>query len=448
MDGPVVLAGDEGYDEERSGFELTVTHHPAVIVGVTRAADVVEAVRWAADRGLPVAVQATGHGASVPADDAVLLNTRRLDGVSVDPVAGTATIEAGVRWERVIAAAEPHGLVPLSGSAPFVGAVSFTLGGGLGLMSRAHGLAWDHVVAFDVVTADGQLRHVTPDNEPDLFWGVRGSKGNLGIVTSLTVRLFPVERIYGGRLFLDGEHLRAALDTWTGWTATLDDETSTSFFMTQFPQDDTLPESLNGRYVLQIRLAYVGTDLEVGRRRFAELRDALPPAFQDTLAVLPYRESGSVHGDPPSPVPSQSRTVRLARPDAGLLDVLVERAGSGSVFGVEVRLLGGALDRAAPVPGAARRPRGAVLNVYVASLVPEPAEAPAIAAAQQAFLDALAPWSVPGAELNFLAGVNTGVHLTRDAYLPEDYERLRQLKARWDPQNRFCFNPNIPPADS
>ena len=446
--GPVLLPYAAGYDGERSGFELTVEHHPAVAVGATQADDVVAAVRWAAGEGLPVAVQATGHGASAPADGAVFISTRRMDAVTIDPAAASATFGPGVRWERVIEAAARSGLAPLSGSAPFVGATSYTLGGGLGLMSRTYGLASDSVVEFDLVTADGRLLRVTPETEPDLFWGVRGSKGNLGIVTSLTVRLFPVSLVHGGSLFVDGEHLRPALATWLDWAGRIDESTATSFFMVQFPSDDALPPALNGRYVLTIRLAYVGPDLEVGRRSFAELRAALPPLLAGQIQDLPYTQAGQIHHDPPSPVPTQSRTARLAAPDAELLDLLVERAGPGTrvTFGVEVRLLGGALDRPSPTPGAVRPPIGAALNVYIASLVPDPDQAEAIGAAHQEFLDALAPWLVPGAEVNFLAGRNTTVELTRAAFVPEDYERLQRLKAEWDPGNMFRFNPNIPPV--
>lgn len=448
VEGPVLLPGEDGYDDERAGFELTVDQHPAVAVGAVSAQDVVAAVVWAAAQGLPVAVQATGHGASSPADGVVYVSTKRMQDMRVDPEAKTATFGAGVRWEKVIAAAAEHGLAPLSGSAPFVGATSYTLGGGLGLMSRTYGLASDSVVEFDLVTADGRLLRVLPESEPDLFWGVRGSKGNLGIVTSLTVRLYPVPLLYGGSFFIDGEHLRSALATWLDWTAGIDEWTATSVFMVQFPNADGLPPALTGNFVLTIRLSYVGPDLESGWRSFAELREALPPLLDGEVADLTYIEAGAIHNDPPSPVPSQSRTVRLKAPDAKLLDLLVETAGPGTdvSFGVEARLLGAALDRPSPVPGAVRPPIGADLNIYIASLVPDPTEADGIAAEHQAFLDALAPWTAPGCEVNFLAGRNTGVELTRGAYVPEDYERLRELKTTWDPGNVFRFNPNIPPA--
>lgn len=448
--GPVMLPGEDGYDDERAGFELTVDHHPAVVVGASSAQDVVTAVAWAAAQDLPVAVQATGHGASKSADGAMFISTKRMQDVTIDPNAKTATFSAGVRWEKVVAAASEHGLAPLSGAAPFVGATSYTLGGGLGLMSRAYGLASDSVVELDLVTADARLLRITPESEPDLFWGVRGCKGNLGVVTSLTVRLYTVPLLHGGSFFIDGEHLRPALSTWLDWTSRIDEWTATSVFMAQFPDAEELPSALRGNFVLTIRLAYVGPDLEVGRRCFSELRKALPPLLDGEVSDLTYADAGRIHNDPPSPVPSQSRTVRLKAPDAKLLDVLVKKAGPGSnvSHGVEARLLGAALNRPSPVPGAVRPPVGADLNIYIASLVPDPTEAADIAAEHQAFLDAVAPWSVPGCEINFLAGRNTGFDLTRSAYVPEDYERLRGLKTAWDPGNVFRYNPNIPPADA
>jgi hypothetical protein len=446
--GPVLLPGEDGFDAEHAGFELTVPHHPAVVVGATSSGDVLASVQFAAERGLPVAVQATGHGASSPADGAVFINTSRMDQVTIDPVTRTATIAAGASWERVISAAAEHGLVPLSGSAPFIGAVSYTLGGGLGLMSRKYGYASDHVCGFDLVTADGRLLTVTAESEPDLFWGVRGSKGNLGIVTSLVIDLFPLERVHGGSLFVDGAHLGPALRAWLAWSATVPDDVATSVFMIQFPDDEALPEPIRGHYVLQIRLAYVGADPADGEQWFGPLRAALPPRLMDTVDTIPYTQAGTIHNDPPDPVPSYSKTPLLRTPDAGIVDVLVELAGPDAqpVFGVELRLLGGTLSQAADVPAALAHPVDAGMSVYIASLLPDPSQRDAIDAAQRQMVAALAPWTVPGSMLNFMSGANTGVEVVRSAYAPRDYARLQQLKAVWDPGNMFRFNPNIPPA--
>ncbi|WP_344344484.1 FAD-dependent oxidoreductase, partial [Kitasatospora putterlickiae] len=143
--GPVHRPGDAGYEARRTGYNLALDHHPALVVSAADPADVSAAVRYAAAHGLAVAVRATGHGISVPTDGHVVVDTAGLDRVTVDPAARTATVQAGVRWREVLAAAAPHGLAPLSGSNPDVGAVGYTLGGGTGLLGRRRGFAADHV---------------------------------------------------------------------------------------------------------------------------------------------------------------------------------------------------------------------------------------------------------------------------------------------------------------
>jgi FAD/FMN-containing dehydrogenase len=153
--GPVLTPGDDGYDAERAGHNLVIDDRPAVIVGAAGAADVIAAVGYAAGHGLPVAVRCTGHTAAVPADGGVLITTRRMQGIRIDPATATATVEAGVRMDRLIHEAAAFGLAPLSGSAPSVGVAGYLLGGGLPLLGRAFGYAADHVRGLDVVTAPG-----------------------------------------------------------------------------------------------------------------------------------------------------------------------------------------------------------------------------------------------------------------------------------------------------
>ncbi|MGW2185010.1 FAD-binding oxidoreductase [Streptomyces sp. NPDC001719] len=441
--GSVLLPGDEGYDEERSGFELSVEHRPALVVVATGAADVIAAVRFAGARGLGIAVQATGHGKSSAATD-VLISTRWMTGVRVDPRARTARIEAGVRWEQVIHEAAAHGLTPLSGSAPFVGAVSYLLGGGLGLLSRKYGFAGDHVVSLDLVTADGRFLQVSAEEHPDLFWGVRGSRGNLGIVTSVEVGLFPVTQVYGGGLFFDAGSTRAVLNTYLQWAPRMPEDMASSVFLAAYPDAEGVPGPLRGRFVTHIRLAWLG-DPEEGERRFAELR-AAGTVVMDTVDTLPYTRAGIIHNDPPAPVSSHSKTVMFGQLDEIAVDEILRLAGPGTdaLFGVELRHLGGALARPPRHPSAVGHFPEAVFNAYVGSLV-DPDTLAAVDAAQQEFVDSMRPWTTPGVCLNFLAGHNTSRETTRSAYTPEDYARLQALKSQYDPGNVFRFNPNIPP---
>ena len=177
--GPVLEPGDPGYAEEVASFSLTFSAAPAVVVGATSAHDVAAAVRHAARTGRRVAVQGTGHGLQSDLAGTVLVSTRRMDGVTIDPESAIARVQAGARWRQVIDAAAPYGLAPLNGSSSQVGVVGYTLGGGLGPMARRFGFAADHVRRFTIVTADGEIRDVTAASDPDLFWAVRGGKCEL-----------------------------------------------------------------------------------------------------------------------------------------------------------------------------------------------------------------------------------------------------------------------------
>ena len=185
--GPVHRQGNPGYDVLRRGYNLAIEHNPELIVEARSASDVVAAVRLAATHKRAIAVMNTGHGPSVPADDAVLLRMGALNGVRIDSARRTARIEGGAKWSTVINAAARHGLAPLNGSSPDVGAVGYTLGGGIGLLARRFGFAADHVHWCEIVTADGRLRHVTPDSDLDLFWALRGAGANFGVVTAMEV---------------------------------------------------------------------------------------------------------------------------------------------------------------------------------------------------------------------------------------------------------------------
>jgi len=193
--GQVLLPGEQGYDAEWAGWNQIIEHHPKMIVVATGPEDVAAAVRYAASADLPVAVQATGHGPSVPTDGAVLINTRRMTELEVDPVAGTARIGAGVKGGTVLREAAPHGLAPLVGSTPDIGIVGYLTSGGLPMLGRRYGFAADHVRALELATADGRLRRATAEEHPELFWAVRGGKGNFGVVTAVETDLMPVDRL-------------------------------------------------------------------------------------------------------------------------------------------------------------------------------------------------------------------------------------------------------------
>ena len=209
--GPVTVPGDADYPGESRAFNLAIQHSPDVILGATDADDVAAGIRWAGGLGLPVSVQATGHGASSAIDGGLLISTSRMDDVVVDPVERTAAVGAGARWRDVLAESVPHGLIGLNGSSTDVGVVGYTLGGGLPILGRAFGFASDLVRSIEVVTPDGVVRHVDAESDPDLFAALRGGKGSFGVVTSMTFSLLPLDELYGGGIMYPGSDAAAEI---------------------------------------------------------------------------------------------------------------------------------------------------------------------------------------------------------------------------------------------
>jgi FAD/FMN-containing dehydrogenase len=444
VNGLVLRPGDDGYDAERDGFQTARRHRPDLIVGATTADDVRAAVAFAAACGLPVAVQATGHGLSVPAAGGVLISTRRMTGVHVDPARSTAWIEAGVRWSQVIAAAAPYGLAPLNGSAPHTGAVSYTLGGGLGLLARRHGYAVDRVHRIDVVTADARIRYVTPDGDPDLFWALRGGRDNFGVVTGMRIGLVPVTRIYGGGLFFSADAAADVLNAFREWTRALPDDMTASVGMIPYPDVPEIPEPMRGRHIVHVRIAHLGTASD-GERLVAPLRSAAP-LLRDTLADLPYAESGSIYNDPVTPHAYSGSNILLRGLDGAAVRTVVDLAGPDAPVPcvVDLRHLGGALARTPAVPSAVgHRDAAYLLRVLSPITGADPAT---VRAAHLRVFEAMRPWSTGGRSLNFVYGDHATADQVRDAYEPGDHRRLAELKAGYDPANMFRLNHNIPPA--
>jgi FAD/FMN-containing dehydrogenase len=431
VSGPVLGPGDPGYAEEVAGFNTAVVHRPAVVVGAATAQDVSTALRYADAHGLPVAVQATGHGANMPFESGLLISTRRLDSVSVDPATRTATLGAGARWREVIDAAAEHGLAPLSGSSSDVGAIGYTIGGGLPVMCRTFGFAADRVVGADLVSADGALHRVDADRDPDLFWGLCGGKGNLGVVTGMTVGLVPVDTVYGGGIFYADEHIPAVLHGYLDWTATLPEETSTSVAILRLPPAPTLPEPIRGRTVAHLRVCHVG-DQEEGARLVAPMRGIAAPLL-DHVQEMPYTAVDSIHSDPDHPVPFCQGGVLLGELVHETVDALLGAAGPqvhAPLIVCEVRHMGGALRRG-PAAGNAVSGRAAAYCLNAVGLMtPETGEAAPAAVA--AVLDAAEPWSTGGTLLNLHGRPGDEADRAR-AWDLATYRRLAELTRRLDP---------------
>ncbi|MEU5713506.1 FAD-binding oxidoreductase [Streptomyces flaveolus] len=447
VQGPVLEPGADGYDAECATFNLACGLRPAVVVGATGEQDIRAAVRFAVRHGLPVAVKTAAHQVVSPAEGGLLITTQRMQGVFVDAQAQTVRVEAGVLWRDVLPHTAKSGLAPIVGSAPDVGVVGYTLGGGLSpLLGRSLGYAADHVRWLNMVTADGELRRVTPQSEPDLFWAVLGGKGNFGVVTEIEFDVFPVARFYGGGIYFAGEHLAQVLEAWRNWLPGVGEDMTSSISVQRLPDIPVLPEPLRGAFVVHLRIGYLGSAAD-GAELVAPLR-ACAPVLIDLVEEKPFTAIGEIHMDPVDPMPYFDRSLCLEEFSAETVKAFVELTGPRSgctLTTVEIRALGGALDREPAVPNAVSS-RGLPYVVFAVA-VGAPDQADALRAELARVRDGLAPWEARRNIVNFLSPDEaTDADGVRAVYGAERFDRLAEVKRRCDPANVFRFNHNITPA--
>jgi hypothetical protein len=422
--------GSAAYDELTATMNPLVRPTPLAVVEAMSADEVARTVTIAAAFGVPVGVMSTGHGTEDAMSGTVLVATRSLDDLVVRPAQRTARIGAGVRWRDVLAATAPHGLAGLCGSSPSVGVVGFLTGGGVGPLVRSHGLSADRVLAFEVVTGDGVIRRASAESEPDLYWGLRGGKATLGIVTAVEVELVDLPEIYGGSLWFEEGDIPAMLRTWAVWSTLLPDEGTTSAAILRLPPMPDVPPFLAGRTVLHVRFAWTG-DPAVGEEMIRAMRGVVTPLL-DSVALMPYERIGEVHAEPDAPMPIHGEHLLLDRFDADVVALLLELAGPGSPSAqlmVEVRRIGGALER--ELRGETAFPvRDAEWAVFTLGLV-LPGTGELVAADARRIVDGLGCVTRPGAMPNFVPGY--GLAWARQAFPATTVARLAELSRRYDP---------------
>lgn len=422
--GNVAVPGDDAYDALVSPWNLAIPVRPAAVLAARTAQDVVEAVRFAARHSIRVTPQATGHGPMADLVNDLLVSTQGLDECVVHPE-GWARVGAGVKWLRVVEAAAPHGLAPLSGSITDVGIVGYTTGGGLGPMARTYGLAIDKVRAIEVVTGDGELRRTTPTEHPELFFGLRGAKGMLGIVTAIEFDLVHQPTFYGGSLWFDGDDAAAVIERWLHWSEDLPELATTSIALFQLPAMPGVPPELADRLTLSVRYVWTG-DPEEGERRFAEIRGTAP-VLVDDVAHKPYTAIDSVHTDPLDPTPAYEAAAVLTDFPAEAVDALLALTGPGSGSPqvlVEVRQMGGATTHAGEHDSAfcSRHAAYSLLTVGIADV-------PGVETHAEAVLEAMDPWTGGHRLPNFTFSPEEYV----DAYDEPTLARLRRAIRTYDP---------------
>ncbi|HEY7729855.1 MAG TPA: FAD-binding oxidoreductase [Gaiellaceae bacterium] len=434
LTGDVVTHADAGWDDARQAWNLAVDQWPAFVALPESAADVVAIVEFAVENGYRVAPQGTGHAAAPLGDlsDTILVKTSRMRGVAIDPERRTARAEAGVIWVEVVEAAAEHGLAALAGSSPDVGVIGYTLGGGLSWLARKHGIGANQVTAVELVTADGRFVRADRENEPDLFWAVRGGGGAFGVVTAIEFNLFPVTEVYAGILWFPIERAAEVLKAWRAWTDTVPEELTSVGRLLQFPPIPEIPEPVRGKSFAIVEAIYLGDDAS-GAELLAPLR-ALGPVM-DTVATIPVQELGHLHMDPEEPAPAAGDGGMLEDVDDDLIEALVEHTVGTPLLSVELRHLGGAVARPRPEHGAIAAFESPYL-MFGVGITPTPEALEAVEASTAALRRAIAAWESNHTYMNFAeTRRRSGTLFSETAYA-----RLRRIKAKVDPQNVIRSN--------
>jgi FAD/FMN-containing dehydrogenase len=432
--GDVVLPRDESWDAACLTWNLAAVQRPVGVVFPESAEDVLSVVRLAAEQGLRIAFNAGGHNAGTIdwSEDTLLLKTERMQGIEIDVDARRARVQAGTLSKPLATAAGEHGLAYLAGTSPDVGVAGYTLGGGFSWMIRKYGLACNSIVAVEAVTADGRLVRASQASEPDLFWAVRGGGGSFCAVTAIELSLVPVSELYAGCLFWPIERATEILGAWREWIENVPDECHSIGRMLQLPDVDFLPDHLRGRSFVLVEPAFVGTEAD-GAALVQPLRDLEPEL--DTVAMMPTSDLSLVNMDPDFPLPYAGDGVLLTDFPTEAIDTVVETFVGSPLLHVEVRHLGGAAAIGSPDHGALNR----VEQPFIAFTFGLAADAEMMAAVEhhiELLLGKLGPWDSGMRYLNFAESAMDA----RKIFPAESYDRLREVKAAYDPTDMFQAN--------
>lgn len=435
--GKVLEPTDAGFEQSVQGWSLGYRHHPAVMVLAQDAVDVLETVRFARTNNLKLAVQSTGHGFVRDAEGGVLLNVSRMNTVHIDPKAKTATIQPGATWAQVLEAAHAHGLTGLVGDTPSVGATGYVLGGGTGWFARKYGLGIDSLLEAEIVTPDGELRTVNAQRDPELFWALRGGGGGFGVVTSITVRLYPHAQVLAGQVIFPLSEAGNAIRAYREWIKTVPFDLTSRVMLMRGPDAEFMPPFVRGRVALMVQFVYAGPRQDAENLIAPML--AQPGSLAQIVQEVPPTELGRFFGAPPAPAESVGRAEHLSNLSDTAIDALVDVAAleEAPMYLLEVRHLGGAISDV-PNDATAFAHRDAAFLVNFRILILEPSLHTPAAKYTRTFTQAIKPFVTGHILPNFLSG-DEGLERDRAAYPGLKNMRLSMLKARFDHDNLMAY---------
>ncbi|MFW6201888.1 MAG: FAD-binding oxidoreductase [Gemmatimonadota bacterium] len=447
--GPVLRAGDEGYDEARRIWNAMIDKRPALIARCTGAADVIDALRWSREHDLLVSVRGGGHNVAGNAlcDGGLTMDLSGLRSVHVDPAARTARAEPGVTLGDIDRETQAFGLAVPTGIVSMTGIAGLTLGGGFGWLSRKHGLTCDNLRSADVVTAEGELLRASADERPELFWGLRGGGGNFGIVTSFEYELHELgPEVAAGLVLYPMARAPDVLRFYREFAASGPDELGLLAVLRLAPPAPFLPESVHGQPIVGIAACYAGP-VDEGMRVLDPITERLGQPLGGGFGPRPFRahqamfDSGQVPGNQ-----QYWKSEYLARLSDDAIETAIgfaERLTS-PITGVLIFQLAGAIARVGEEETAVSH-RDAEFVLAINSGWSDAADSDRQIEWTRDFHAAMQPFSTGGVYVNFLSR-DEGEDRVRAAYGDEKHRRLVELKNRFDPENVFRVNQNIRPT--
>jgi FAD/FMN-containing dehydrogenase len=440
--GQIILPSDLVYDEARTVFNAMIDRRPAVIAQCAAVDDVVRAVRFGRKLGLEIAVRGGGHGVAGRAltEGGVVIDLRRMNGVSVDPNTRTAIVGGGATMSHLDRGTQPHGLATTGGRVSTTGVGGFTLGGGGGWFDRKFGLACDNLVSVDLVTADGGIVHASEDRNPELFWALHGGGGNFGVATSFTLRLYELRSVTAALLLWPPDAGARIMRAYRDFMESAPDEVGGGLIFLTGPPEEFCPEHLVGKLALGVLIAYAGPE--------AEAREVASPMLAlghhgAMIAEMPYADFQCMLDDPPGNRNYWSAEYLDRLPDEAV-DRFCARARDMIVPSPSQHVLfpqGGAVARGPadyPVPW-----RHAPWVVHPFGLWKDPSDDERAKRWARNVRADLQQWSSGAVYLNFIG--DEGPDRLVAGFGKENYARLTRVKAQYDPDNVFHLNHNIKP---
>ncbi|HEX8122753.1 MAG TPA: FAD-binding oxidoreductase [Solirubrobacteraceae bacterium] len=444
--GDLITPDDEGYDDARRVFNGMVDRRPALIARCTSTRDVAAVVDHAREDDVPLAVYGGGHAVTGHAvcDDGIVADLRGMKGVKVNPETRLVQAQGGLNWGELDAVTSEHGLAVTGGRHPGTGVAGLALGSGSGWLERKHGFTCDHLVAAEVVLADGSVVTASEDENADLFWGLRGGGGNFGIVTRFDFRANPIPPLmWAGMLIFPHERAREVLQAYREFIAAAPDDVGGAPAFVSAPPEDFVPEPVRGKPVLGVICVYTG-DPDGGEEAFRPILDLEPAVAM--VGPMPYTAAQRLiePGNPSGMQNYWTADFLTGLPDDAIDTLIAHTARVPSPMSQVILVTGGGAVSGVSDHAMAFGNRKAPWNIHYLSMWPDPAADAENIAWTRELAAAMKPHTTGRAYLNFLT--DEGPDRVKTAFGHLKYAKLQALKDRYDPGNLFRLNQNIKPS--